>query len=489
MLLAKVNSTYPWKLLLPNPSSLTHGILFFRTFRYTIPVHIWLPPDPLFFLEDFIMAKNKHLTLHDRNNIELELSKGSSFKAIAALLGKDCTTISKEVRLHRSFEMSGALGKAFNDCFLSFSRQCSLIHVCKNCLSRSRKLCWSCGKCISHCPSYQKYSCPKLDKPPYVCNPCPSRKNCTLEKAVYRAASAQRAYESLRSDARSGFAISETELQKLDSVVSPYLKNGQSLHHIAITHKDEIMKSERTLYNYVNSGLFSARNLDMPRTVRMRPRKNKASALKVDKACRIGRSYDDFLTFMAQHPELPARQLDSVEGIQGGAVLLTIHFVEQQLQLAFLRSRNDSQSVIDIFERLYLELRPDIFMDIFPVLLADNGSEFSNPRALEFDGQGNQRSRMFYCNPNAPYQKPNCENNHEMIRRCIPKGVDIGQYTQQQISLMMSHINSYARQSLGNKTPYDVFAFQYGETVLNVFGLKRIPADEIILTPGLFDTF
>ena len=94
---------------------------------------------------------------------------------------------------------------------------------------------------------------------------------------------------------------------------------------------------------------------------------------------------------------------------------------------------------------------------------------------------------MFYCDPSAPYQKANCENNHEMIRRCIPKGVDLGQYSQKQINLMMSHINSYARPNLGNKSPYDVFAFQYGEEILKVWGLKRIPADEIILTPKVFE--
>ena len=73
-----------------------------------------------------------------------------------------------------------------------------------------------------------------------------------------------------------------------------------------------------------------------------------------------------------------------------------------------------------------------------------------------------------------------------MIRRYIPKGVDLGNYSQAQISRMMSHINSYAQKSLGNKCPYDVFAFQHGEDVLNAFGLSRIPSDEIILSPALF---
>lgn len=433
------------------------------------------------------MKKNKHLDLAARTTIQTELDKGTSFKEIGMILGKDCTTISKEVRKHIFLEKTGAMGRGFNDCLINIRRECSLRSVCSQCTSLKNRLCWSCGKCTESCTLYIPYPCPKLGKPPYVCNSCKDRSRCALEKSLYRAVYAQKQSDTLRSESRSGFALSEQELSHLDQVVSPLLRKGQSLHHIALHHEDETMVSERTLYSYVNNGLFSARNIDMPRTVRMRPRKRKKKSIKVDKACRVGRSYEDLQNFMAENPATPVRQLDSVEGVKGGAVLLTIHFVQQELQLAFLRPSNDSQSVIDIFDRLYLELGADIFTEIFPVLLADNGSEFSNPKAIEFDKQDHQRTRIFYCDPNAPYQKPNCENNHEMIRRCIPKGVDFGQYSQEQIDLMMSHINSYARSNLGNKSPYDVFAFQYGEKILEIFGLKKIPADEIILTPKVLE--
>ena len=431
------------------------------------------------------MNKQKHLNLEARILIETLLNERNSFKSIARHLGKDCTTISKEVKAHICFDKTGAYGHAFNDCRLAFLHQCSIQKICFHCTASSTRLCWTCGKCNSSCISYEKYICPKFSKPPYVCNGCQQRSKCTLEKHLYKASYAQGEYEQVRSESRSGFALSETELRQIDDVVSPLLKKGQSLHHIAVHHVDELMKSERTLYAYINSGLFSARNLDMPRTIRMRPRKNVSKKLKVDKSCRIGRDFSCFEKYMCDHPDASVRQLDSVEGIKGGAVLLTIHFVEQQLQLAFLRQHNDSQSVIDIFNRLYLELRTDIFMELFPVLLADNGSEFSNPSAIELDAQGNQRTKMFYCNASAPYQKGSCENNHELIRRIIPKGTDIGLYTQEQIDLMMSHINSYSRKKLGNKSPYEVFEFQYGRKILDAFHLQKIPADEITLSPEL----
>ena len=274
-----------------------------------------------------------------------------SFKAIARELGKDCTTISKEIRNHLVFKKSGALGKPFNDCALRFD--CDIFQVCQPCVNRSGRPCKFCGRCLSFCISYKKETCSRLSKPPYVCNGCEKKRNCTLEKRFYHALSAQKEYELTKSESRSGFAISETELEHLDSVVSPLLRKGQSVHHICQNHADSIMCSEK----------------------------------------------------------------NSVEGIKGGKVLLTIHFVNSSLMLAFLRDSNDSQSVIDIFDRLYLELRPDIFTELFPVILADNGSEFSNPSRIEFDRQGNRRTHLFYCDPSAPYQKGAAENNHEFIRR------------------------------------------------------------------------
>lgn len=248
---------------------------------------------------------------------------------------------------------------------------------------------------------------------------------------------------------------------------------------------DELMVTERTLYSYMDAGLFTARNIDMPRKVRMKPRRKRPDTIRVDPKCREGRTLQDYEKYRKEHPDTPVAQLDSVEGVKGGAVMLTVTFPPTGLQLAFRRNHNDVQSVIDIFNRFYFELGPDTFIALFSVLLADNGSEFSDPKSIEFDANGNRRSRMFYCNASAPYQKGSCEVHHEMIRRIIPKGVDITPYTQGQITRMMSHINSYRRASLGNKSPYEMFAFMYGEEILKKLGLKLIPSDEINLSPEL----
>ena len=219
--------------------------------------------------KETIMNKQKHLNLEARILIETMLNEHHSFKSIARELGKDCTTISKEIKAHICFEKTGALGRSFNDCRVAFLHQCSLQKFCQHCAYSNNKPCWTCGRCTSSCISYEKYICPKLSKPPYVCNGCQQRTRCSLEKRLYKASYAQKEYEQVRSESRSGFALSEAELKQLDDVVSPLLKKGQSLHHIAVHHADELMKSERTLYTYTNNGLFTARNIDMPRTIQI----------------------------------------------------------------------------------------------------------------------------------------------------------------------------------------------------------------------------
>lgn len=428
------------------------------------------------------MRKNKHLSIEERSTIKSMLDQSASFKAIARALGRDCTTISKEVRSHLIFKKTGCFGRPFNYCSNRFT--CPVSGLCSDFACRFKK-CSLCSKCHLYCPDYSKQYCTALSKPPYVCNGCPDRNKCTLEKHIYSAVSAQREYELVRSEARSGISIEEPEALQLDDFISPLLKKGQSIHHICVSNPFEVMFSEKTLYNYVDAGIFSARNIDLPRKVAYKPRKSAHDSFKVDKSCRIGRTYQDYLEFLSRWPDCPVVQMDSVEGRKGGKVLLTLHFVKPEFMLAFLRDRNTAASVSEIIERLYWELRPDRFTEIFPVLLGDNGSEFSAPLSIEMDRENNQRTRVFYCDPSAPYQKGAAENNHEFIRRILPKGSSFDDLTQTDINLMMDHINSYARANLGNRSPYEMFRLFYGQEILEVLGAHFISPNDITLRPEL----
>lgn len=428
------------------------------------------------------MNKNKHLSIEERSIIKSMLDSSDSFKAIARRLERDCTTISKEVRNHLVFQKSGYWGHSFNDC--CNRRNCSVSNLCSspNC---KNKRCSSCSKCHLYCPDYYKEYCSKLTNPPYVCNGCGRRNSCSLEKHIYSAPAAQKEYELVKSESRSGICISEEEALALDHFISPLIMKGQSIHHICATNKSSVMFSEKTIYNYVDAGLFSAKNIDLPRKVFYKQRKTKHDSYKVDRSCRIGRTYEDFLQFLEGVPDCPIVQIDSVEGKKGGKVLLTIHFVKTEFMLAYIRDRNTAASVFEVFERLYWQLRPDRFMNLFPVLIGDNGSEFSDPLSLEMDAENNQRTRLFYCDPSAPFQKGAAENNHEFIRRILPKGTSFDDLTQDKINLMMNHINSYHRANLGNHSPYEMFRLFYGKDILDVLGVTLISPNDITLRPTL----
>jgi hypothetical protein len=93
---------------------------------------------------------------------------------------------------------------------------------------------------------------------------------------------------------------------------------------------------------------------------------------------------------------------------------------------------------------------------------------------------------MFYCDPQASYQKGSAERNHEFIRMFIPKGKSLDGFTQADISLMMDHINSYTRESLGDKSPYDMFEFLYGSEALDLLGCHRISPNDVTLNRSIF---
>jgi IS30 family transposase len=154
--------------------------------------------------------------------------------------------------------------------------------------------------------------------------------------------------------------------------------------------------------------------------------------------------------------------------------------------LAFIRDANTSKSVIDIINNLDAILGNDQFRNLFQIILTDNGSEFSNPKAIEHrDVFPLLRTKVYYCDAGSPYQKGACEVNHELIRRVLPKGTSFDQLTQEDINLMMDHINSYKRKKLNNRSPYETFSFYHGEDVLKKLRCSPVAAGDIMLKPAL----
>lgn len=428
--------------------------------------------------------KQKHMDIHDLSTIEHSLNNGDSFKYIASLIHKDCTTVSKFIRRNLTIKNTGAYGRIFNDC--SLRHHCKRYALCSSCSHKPGFSCRNCVHCRLNCNDYHKEICPKLSKPPYVCNPCKQRRSCTLTKYFFSASAAYHMTRKRLSEAHSGMILSLQDIDRLNAIFVPGIQEyNQSIHHIYIHNKDSIMLSERTIYKAIDLNLLKVRNIDLPNKVKLRPRRKKSYIHKIDRSCRIDRSYKDFIAFIQANPDTSLVQMDTVEGRKGGKVLLTIHFVTSSFMLAFLRDFNDARSIKDIFHYLYETLGKDVFCSLFPVILTDNGSEFSDPKSLEFDCEGKQRTNIFYCDAGRPDQKGSCEVNHTLIRRILPKGTSFDELTQQDIQLMMSHINSYSRKKLNNRTPFQSFSHFYGEHIPSLLGIIPVEANKVNLSPTL----
>lgn len=429
----------------------------------------------------YIPGNQKHLTLEDRIYIENELNKGTSFKDIARFLCKDPTTISKEVKAHRLSDWyhKGTFYNAKNFCIHRY--HCKKTNACGKIFLCGVK-CTSCPTCNQTCKDFEKERCSRLDKAPYVCNGCPKKVNhCTIaHKYAYNARFSNRKYREKLSVSRAGINLTKQELHKKDRIISPLIEQGQSPYQI-VTNHPELDLSVRTVYSYLDQGLFTARNVDLKRKVKFKPRKCHKSQI-TNRTVFINRTYQDF-----QSLKLPFfTEMDTVHSSkESKKTLLTFFFTREKLFLAFLMNRCSEGSVRLVFDRLEKRIGTYGFASIFEYLLTDRGSEFGDPEALETGVNGIQRTSIYYCDPMRSGQKGGLEQAHTMLRMILPKGTSFEFLTQWDVNLIVSHINSTPRESLGGKTPYSVALKTMGEDVLNAFQLRPIAPDEVNLMPKL----
>ena len=442
-------------------------------------------------------SKKPRLTAMERLAIETGLDAGKTPYAIAQELGRPPKTVMREIRGRAVESDKGAVGRVNNRCAHRY--ECTRRDVCKACYQRRSMQCKFCRQCNSHCPAFVEQRCERLERPPFVCNGCRVERKCVLRKRYYLHGKAQESYETVLSESRTGANITEGELILCDRTLRDLTDKGQSIHAAMVNNPDRFTFSLKTAYRYVNGGLLSTKRHDLPRACALKPRKGKGVEHRVDKTCRVGRTWNDYLKFVEEHPGVRVVEMDTVEGVKGGKALLTLLFNPFNFMLAFLVDAKTSECVLGVFEAIVTALKErygedgwrEVFARLFPVILTDNGTEFSNPAGIEFDEDDGRLTFVFYCNAYASYQKAHAERNHEFIRLVLPKGTAYTEptsfdgLTQRDVSLMMSHVNSYVRKGLGNKTPYDLFTAEQGEEIANLFGISRIAANDVTLKPSL----
>lgn len=435
---------------------------------------------------------HKHLSTSQRIHIEKGLNDGLSFAAIARKLDKHPSTIAKEVKKYRTLQPREKDPKKPARCALF--KECTLRFLCdkKDCV----KMCKSCydvklqvSKCSYLCSEYREPQCASISKAPFVCNHCARQRTCNKEKAYYIAQNADQSSQELLVSCRQGINQAPADIAMLDTLISPLLAQGQSLAHIYAFHGHEIPCSRKTLYNYIDQGVFTAKNIDLRRKVRYKckPRKTGTRVSLAAKEFRIGRTYEDFQKFIQENPDIPVVELDTVEGGRDNSTqaFLTIFFRNCSLMLIFVLQEKSQDQVIKVFDYLTEKLGIKVFQELFPVILTDNGVEFQFPERLECDKNGEIRTKIFYCNPNSSWQKGRIEKNHEYIRYVIPKSQSLDHYKQRDACVLMNHINSEARDSLNGCTPFRLSKMLLNNRSHRLLCLQEIPGDQVHLKPSL----
>lgn len=286
-------------------------------------------------------------------------------------------------------------------------------------------------------------------------------------------------------ESRAGLNISEASLASIDATISPLVEKGQSIFMILQNHP-EITLCEKTIYNYIDAGALSIGNLDLPKKVKYKPRKSHSSEID-DVGVFDGRCYKDFQSYIKNFPDTKITEMDTVVGPVGSKkVLLTLHFCASHFMMAFLLDSKEACGVVHTFDSINKDIGTALFTKTMPLIITDRGGEFKNPAALECSLDHSLRTNIYYCDPMASWQKPHCEKNHEYIRKICPQTISTFDHlTQQDVNLMMSHINSSCRESLGGLTPFALAKLMLPKQLLDFFELTEIPADEVVLTPSL----
>lgn len=428
-------------------------------------------------------GNQKHLTLSQRIEIEKGLLANCTFTEIARNIGKDPSTVGKEVRKHSEIKKHK---NSFAPVPCGNRSECKVKGLCLKHCNIMCKICREPNqKCIDLCDNYKPVQCSKLTKAPYVCNGCGKRVNCLLDKKIYFAKYADDCYRETLVSSREGINQTAESIQELDDLVSPLIKKGQSIAHIYSHHAQEIQCSRKTLYSYLDQSVLTARNLDLRRRVKYKPRRKATQSSIMNREFRKGRSYEDFQKLLKENPSTAVVEMDIVEGNKGGKVLLTMMFRNCSLMIAFLLESKTQENVQKVFDELTKQLGVEVFEALFPVILTDNGTEFQNPSALECTKYGEIRTTLYYCNPHSSWQKGMIEKNHEYIRLVVPKGKTFDIYTQEDITLLINHINSEARDSLNGCTPFKLSQLLLSNEIHTGLSLKAIAPDEVTLRPEL----
>lgn len=420
----------------------------------------------------FSNNKNLHLTVQERIIIEKGIENGSTKAAIALTIGKDKSTVGKEIKKHREL-----VHKSSYKINCANMKNCSHNHVCDN------------------CADFKPFTCNRRDRSPGACNGCSKYTYCRYDKYRYKADFSHKKYREDLVDSRTGINMSYEECKAMADIIVPLIKAGHSPYHI-VTNHPELNISEKTLYNYIENGIFREFGLlDIDLRIKTKRKITKKASNKYkkreDKKYLNGRTYDDFINYTAENKNLSVVEMDTVyNNGSTGPFMQTFKFSDYSFMFIVYQEEKTAKSMVEGVDLLEKILGEDLFSEEVAIIKTDRGSEFCDAEGFEKEENESRRTRIFYCDPMASGQKGSLENNHKEIRYICPKEndlKDLGLNSQEKANLIVSHINSQSKEHLKGKSPLEVMEFMNPALYQKFkdFGIERINKDNIVLKPYL----
>lgn len=420
--------------------------------------------------------KGSHLTAEKRTAIQSGIADGRKKKDIAKEISVSPSTVGKEIRLHRYAKYT---------CRLPL--ECAAYRTC----AHGRE-------CTPECPDFEQFVCLRRDRSPGACNGCSSYRSCRFTKYWYDAARAHAEYRADLTDSREGVNLTTSQAMSIGAKIRDGLDRGLSPYAI-LQENPDLGISEKTIYNYIDQNVFALvgiANISLRRKVsRKMPRKTavKYKARK-SSAYLAGRTHDDFLRFLEEHPDAKILQMDTVyNDITAGPFIQTFKFIGISVILAVYhdtKTAADMNSGLDFIEAV---IGREVFDRCVDAVLTDRGSEFSDADRLEHRADGSFRKPVFYCDPMRAGQKGSLENSHELIRYVVPKKTDMraaGLVSQEALDEIISNINSYPLRQHRGKCAFEQAEFYEPDLMksLQKYGY-RIIREQVTLTPELIRRF
>ena len=416
--------------------------------------------------------KNLHLTVQERIIIEKGIENGSTKAAIALTIGKDKSTVGKEIKKHREL-----VHKSSYKINCANMKNCSHNHVCDN------------------CADFKPFTCNRRDHSPGACNGCSKYTHCRYDKYRYKADFSHKKYREDLVDSRTGINMSYEECKAMADIIVPLIKAGHSPYHI-VTNHPELNISEKTLYSYIENGIFREFGLlDIDLRIKTKRKITKKASNKYkkreDKKYLNGRTYDDFINYTAENKNLSVVEMDTVyNNGSTGPFMQTFKFLDYSFMFIVYQEEKTAKSMVEGVDLLEKILGEDLFSEEVAIIKTDRGSEFCDAEGFEKEENESRRTRIFYCDPMASGQKGSLENNHKEIRYICPKEndlKDLGLNSQEKANLIVSHINSQSKKHLKGKSPLEVMEFMNPALYQKFkdFGIERINKDNIVLKPYL----